>query len=340
MKEQVRKLWSLCFGDSEAFMDLYFEKKYSDDNNYAIEQDGNVVCAFQMLPHTLWLERKEFSTVYGSGLCTHPHYRGKGIGKVLVGQILKDLYSKGMMLTTLIPAEPWLGGYYHNLGYEYLFDVAYHTLYPTTTTEPNEIDVEASTACTHESYSYFHRKQLERNGVVLHSWDDYQTILADQFLAGGLLYTATLKQKLVGLAIVQPKENKEVLIHELFADNEDVKSALVKQIALEHPEQKVVQIVGVSDSTADSPIIHLGMGRIVNAESFLNRYAQAYPLYTLEVNLEDKEIPENNGKYVIADGKCTKSKTAEKENCKTISVNHLIIELLAKKNLYLSLMLN
>ena len=40
-KQQIVNLWRTCFGDSEAFISLYFDRVYKDENAMTIEKDGN-----------------------------------------------------------------------------------------------------------------------------------------------------------------------------------------------------------------------------------------------------------------------------------------------------------
>lgn len=37
MKEKVKTLWSICFNDSKAFIDMYFRLRYKSNVNIAIE---------------------------------------------------------------------------------------------------------------------------------------------------------------------------------------------------------------------------------------------------------------------------------------------------------------
>ena len=39
-KQQIVNLWRTCFGDSEAFISLYFDRVYKDENAMTIEKDG------------------------------------------------------------------------------------------------------------------------------------------------------------------------------------------------------------------------------------------------------------------------------------------------------------
>ena len=60
-KEQVKVLWRQCFEDNESFVDLYFKKRYSDDINAVIEQDGSMVSSLQYLqrgPFRIWASWK------------------------------------------------------------------------------------------------------------------------------------------------------------------------------------------------------------------------------------------------------------------------------------------
>ena len=43
IKQQTRALWKECFHDSEAFMDIYFEEKYTDQQNITVREDGKVI---------------------------------------------------------------------------------------------------------------------------------------------------------------------------------------------------------------------------------------------------------------------------------------------------------
>ena len=48
-KQQIVNLWRTCFGDSEAFISLYFDRVYKDENAMTIEKDGKIVSALQIV---------------------------------------------------------------------------------------------------------------------------------------------------------------------------------------------------------------------------------------------------------------------------------------------------
>ena len=44
MREKVKKLWKLCFNDSEEFTELYFRLRYNNDINIAIQSGERSDC--------------------------------------------------------------------------------------------------------------------------------------------------------------------------------------------------------------------------------------------------------------------------------------------------------
>ena len=86
MKEKVRKLWKLCFHDSPAFTDLYFQMRYNNEVNIAIQSGDLVIAALQMLPYPMTYCGKTIATSYVSGACTHPDFRNKGVMRELLAE--------------------------------------------------------------------------------------------------------------------------------------------------------------------------------------------------------------------------------------------------------------
>ena len=69
-KQQIVNLWRTCFGDSEAFISLYFDRVYKDENAMTIEKDGKIVSALQIVPYTMtYLGRARLRKKEGKGLC-------------------------------------------------------------------------------------------------------------------------------------------------------------------------------------------------------------------------------------------------------------------------------
>ena len=79
-KQQIVNLWRTCFGDSEAFISLYFDRVYKDENAMTIEKDGKIVSALQIVPHTMTYLGTEISVgLYLWGVHDSGRKRVKGL---------------------------------------------------------------------------------------------------------------------------------------------------------------------------------------------------------------------------------------------------------------------
>ena len=83
-----------------------------------------------------------------------------------------------------------------------------------------------------------------------------------------------------------------------------------------------IRVISPSE-TEPAPQV-LGMARIINAKTILQRYAAEHPGLEMSIALTDPQISANNGYYYLNNGKCMNS--AEK--------------ILSPSNPYMSLMLN
>ena len=116
MKEDVRKLWELCFHDSPAFTDLYFQMRYSNEVNLTIRSGNTVIAAMQTLPYPMTFCGQTINTSYISGACTHPDFRDKGVMRELLAEALNLGFSTIMLAADMhqsltcapLPSNPLL----------------------------------------------------------------------------------------------------------------------------------------------------------------------------------------------------------------------------------------
>ncbi len=186
-KQQIVNLWRTCFGDSEAFISLYFDRVYKDENAMTIEKDGKIVSALQIVPHTMTYLGTEISVGYISGACTTPEERGQGLMRQLLQETFEEMERREIAISALIPADPWLFDYYREQGYTEAFDYSVETyIRPNTPVQLPKITViQPEVPTTDELFAYFNRKLRERPSCILHSQDDFITILRDLQLDNG-----------------------------------------------------------------------------------------------------------------------------------------------------------
>ena len=103
-KQQIVNLWRTCFGDSEAFISLYFDRVYKDENAMTIEKDGKIVSALQIVPYTMTYLGTEISVAYISGVCTAPEERGQGLMRQLLQETFEEMERREVAISALIPS--------------------------------------------------------------------------------------------------------------------------------------------------------------------------------------------------------------------------------------------
>lgn len=347
MKEEIRSLWNLCFGDDKAFTELYFSKRYSEEVNLAIKEDGKVISALQILPYPMTFCGEIISTGYISGACTHPDFRNKGAMKRLLLDSFLRMQNNNVPLTTLIPAEEWLFGYYSKMGYAPVFEYSKRSFIANELSASSEYLVSEFTPLQNDVYPFFNQEMGERACCIQHSSDDFNVILDDLHLGKGKLLVARSKEKIAGLVFCYVKD-KVLYVPELFFESNSVRDTLLVSAAEQLDTKKITCILPSVDET----VYILGMARIVDAEKMLQIYAAQYPGLETSFNLTDDFIEKNNGFYSIKSGRTEKEK--RKNAALSINIQQLAQALLGyrieqlpkelqifhKQTPYMSLMLN
>lgn len=347
MKTAVRKLWELCFEDGPEFTRFYFGKRYKDEINMAVEEDGEVIAALQMLPYPLAYRGATVQASYVSGACTHPRFRSRGVMKELLKKTHRKMYQQGAALSFLIPAEEWLFGYYAKSGYAPVFAFRERTTEweeKTALVQPDDICVEVAEKVTPEIAEYLNRKMRERPCCILHPLADLEAVAEGLKLEGVSLYVACSLSagEIVGLAFCAP-EGDTLLVKELLRDSSQVEEALLSAASRKGEIRKIRSIelpAGEGDSL-------LGMARILNVPRMLKVYARKHPEKKLVFRLTDETIPENRGIYKVKDGKMKHRPflrgtpySVEQENLPEMDIAELTRMVFEGEAAYMSLMLN
>ena len=114
--EEARRLWQLCFGDSDEFLDRYFDRLYREEDVLLAEDEGTAIGHLQFPQLVLSLGEETLPAGYVVAVCTHPDYRGKGIMRPLLQEALRREKARGDVVSVLLPAEDWLYRYYTSVG--------------------------------------------------------------------------------------------------------------------------------------------------------------------------------------------------------------------------------
>ncbi|SKB69762.1 GNAT family N-acetyltransferase [Macellibacteroides fermentans] len=119
--EQLKSLWKSLFGDTEAFISLFFHEVVREENIRVLEEKGRILSALYMLPYPFRIWNQEVAASYISGAGTLPEAQGRGLMRRLLIDSFKEMEHRQIPLSILIPAEPWLYGFYEKSGYATVF---------------------------------------------------------------------------------------------------------------------------------------------------------------------------------------------------------------------------
>lgn len=303
VRKQVKDLWNLCFDDTDAFVEFYFNRRFNNQVNQSISSGNRIIAALQMLPYTFTYYGTEFGTSYISGACTHPEFRNKGVMRRLIAESFAQMSAQDIAFCTLIPAEDWLFDYYAKLGFAPVFsyamqDVTERSLKRDTSKIEKVIDLNA------EVFDYFDIKMHKRDFCIQHGEADVKVILEEMKIDDGCVLAAYREGNIVGLAFVY-QEEKVLYISELLYDTNKVKQELINAVGKLDSNADIKLIV---PSTNDEDAQRHGMIRIINVPKTLQVFATYHPDLIMNLIVEDPMLSSNNSYYYLYKGRCMVSK--------------------------------
>lgn len=114
----LKKLFNLCFGDSQESINSFFEKTVSCDNVVAIFDGEKAISSLYLLDAEIINKGVISSAYYVYGVCTHPEYRNKGLMRKLFDFTEKLVVQRNIKYLFLVPEDEHLFKAYEKLGFE------------------------------------------------------------------------------------------------------------------------------------------------------------------------------------------------------------------------------
>ena len=349
--EQLKSLWKSLFGDTEAFISLFFHEVVREENIRVLEEKGRILSALYMLSYPFRIWNQEVTASYISGAGTLSEAQGRGLMRRLLIDSFKEMEHRQIPLSILIPAEPWLYGFYEKSGYATVFTYN-QQVYPPKEQRLGEdalvmeqysiSDLGDSFLQKREDlmgacFSYFDQRLRERYACVLHPYANFRTIVHDYAISDGKIWVALNNEHIpVGIIFTVPAGGSSFVAKELVADSEEVKEALLRT-ALNHYHassgiyRTVVphtsptadfSTIAAADSNGTSKFVSntssekgqtipFGMARIIDANKILSMWAAVNQERRMIIHLSDPLLTNNNGSYIIENGKCFKTTNNE-----------------------------
>lgn len=304
------------------------------------------MAALQLLPYPMTFYGTVLPMDYISGACTHPDFRNQGLMSTLLQQALETMIQMDSVFTTLIPAEPWLFDYYARFGYAPVFQT-YDTVHQNPSAELHDLYSDEEITCIKNEEELkettlwmdkVYKKQYDC--CVLHPWEDLQMVYASQQLEGGHMYVLKRKKQLQAVAFAIPTSTDTWQIEDLISVDPKAGERLLQQICRIHQLTKINRTMSSSTADTNHKAELLGMARILQVHQVLKIYAKKHQSLELHLHIEDKQIPINNGYYLLKQGQCERSNQPFTETCTSYTIGELSKKVLAPLHPHMSLMLN
>lgn len=110
----LKQLWKLAFGDTDVFIDAFFENGFAPDRCLCIPDETYGIAA-ALYWFDCSLEDRKIAYIYG--VATHPARQGKGLCRQLMETARSHLSELGFSSILLVPQKEDLRGMYRKLGY-------------------------------------------------------------------------------------------------------------------------------------------------------------------------------------------------------------------------------
>ena len=302
-REEARRLWQLCFGDSEEFLDRYFDRLYREEDVLLAEEGSKAIGHLQFPQLALSLGEEILPAGYVVAVCTHPDHRGKGTMRPLLQEALHREKARGDVVSVLLPAEEWLYRYYTSVGgYAPVVNRA------RSRRQEDALREEDPPVASPSLVDYLLEVEAsQQTPSLLHSRAFWEVITQDFEREEDLaLQIHRTESGLIDGALFLVKEETELLVQALYGIK-PVREALLTEVARSSalPLRYLLRPSGGGIPEARA------MMRILDAPRYLEALTRYYPELTLSFTYRDELFPENDGNYLISSGEVERLPRAE-----------------------------
>lgn len=112
-QDQLRSLWKAAFGDTDAFLDIFFSTAYSPRRCRCAMEDERIVAALYWFD----INWEGLPCAYIYAVATDPQCRGRGLCRALMADTARVLTDSGYEGALLVPQDEGLSTMYAKMDY-------------------------------------------------------------------------------------------------------------------------------------------------------------------------------------------------------------------------------
>ena len=313
-KKDFYRLWKVCFGDSDAFCDWFFENRFTPEYSVVLETEGEIASCMQAFPYALRIRGKNVPGAMLCGVSTHPSHRKKGfMGKIFTYE-MNHLRQMGCIVA---PHTPAVLPSYFSFGHLPVADASYlecdwvpdfESNVELTPIEENDWD---------KLYPFYASFVKKYSGIIQRTKTDFFRKAADYAADGGKCVAYIRNNKIKGYAFYYQTEEQLLCVEAAAEDG--YYHYLMKGL--------LAQAKGLAFSAKLPPDLYLslpftkltrkqkGVMGLCNVSALLKALELDIP-YAFQI--KDYVVPENNGVFDFKGAISTETPVFE------ISAGHLL----------------
>lgn len=308
------RLWKICFGDSDAFCDWFFQNRFDPTYSVVLETEGEIASCMQAFPYTIQIRGKKIPGAMLCGVSTHPHHRKKGYMGQIFRYEMNYLREKNCIVA---PHTPAILPSYFPFGHFPVADANYLECECVPSFETSIKLVSMEKKDWDKLFPLYKRFAAKYSGIIWRSKEDFLRKAADYAADGGKCAAYIKNEQIKGYAFYYQTE-KELLCTEAAAEDGYYCSLM---------EGLFLQGKGLAFSAKLPPELYLSFpfGKLIKKQKGVMGLCNAPALLkALELEIpygfkvRDAVVPENNGIFDFKGNHYTKEPVFE------ISAGHLL----------------
>ncbi len=296
-KDEIKDLWRIAFGDTEAFLSAYFGGIWQGKNALAMLEDDKVIGALELVPYTLSVRNQDVKTSYIVGVSTLPSHRNRGVAKALMNAALVEQKRRGETFSLLIPFSY---EFYEKMGYATCYNEGHSAVKTDVLPEISGGSFQVASCNDYEVLNHIYEIFCkDKNAFIRRSETQWQFVFSFLSMVGGTLamYKDDTGTYVGYIAFLQDKKRFRVL--EMAYENESGLSALLSFAKKEAADYETIDFLHPANAPAlfGASLHPSAMARIVNVPDALSAGLGDVSLY-----VTDDFFPENSGVYIEENG--------------------------------------
>ena len=313
-KKDFYRLWKICFGDSDAFCDWFFENRFSPEHSVVLEEEGEIISCMQAFPYTIQIRGVSIPGTMLCGVSTHPDHRRKGLMGKIFSYEMNHLRKMGYHVAVHTPAV--LPSYF-SYGHFPVADAAYLKANVILSQNTHENCCIMNEKEWYRCYPLYESFAGKYSGIVKRTEEDFLRKAADYAADGGKMLAYIENNTVKGYTFYY-QTDEEILCVETVAEDGYwgflieglfARGAGLKFSAKLPPEVEIFYPFSVLEK------LQKGVMGLCDAAGLLKVLNLQIP-YSFRV--KDSVVPENNGIFDFCGNSCQTEPVFE------ISAGHLL----------------